>query len=297
MVLGRQRVGGVVAFVASTGANKEKFVMVVTLAGHEIDGIEQIYFNAEPVTLSGEYVQTAPYASTAPLSVSEQFTGDGSTVTFNVANIPISGTVYAVQETVPGESVSFTIVSVSGTAVTLDVPPLPTAIFSIGYQRSVTTSFARVRTFLGAAGQTVDPVVNSLFPTEWDSSHPMTGCAGLAIFFDFNEDAFQTEVEVSALVRGAKLYDPRLDSTAGGSGPHRLNDASTWTWSENPALEIGYAAMSPLCGRQPSTAINWPRLAVAANKCDEQVDYSTWSSMTDESGNLLTDENGNQLQL
>lgn len=39
-----------------------------------------------------------------------------------------------------------------------------------------------------------------------------------------------------ALVKGRRVYDPRKDSTNGGSGPHRYNDATTWEWSNNPTL-------------------------------------------------------------
>lgn len=39
------------------------------------------------------------------------------------------------------------------------------------------------------------------------------------------------------IVDGLLCYDPRQDSTyPGGSGSHRLNDVSTRTWSENPAI-------------------------------------------------------------
>lgn len=39
-----------------------------------------------------------------------------------------------------------------------------------------------------------------------------------------------------ALVKGRKVYDPRLDSTNGGTGSHRVDDESTWEWSDNPVL-------------------------------------------------------------
>lgn len=45
--------------------------------------------------------------------------------------------------------------------------------------------------------------------------------------------------DISFIVRGRKVYDPRKDSTLsalGGSGSHRLWDSSTWEWSQNPAL-------------------------------------------------------------
>lgn len=38
--------------------------------------------------------------------------------------------------------------------------------------------------------------------------------------------------------QGIKLYDPRQDTTAGGSGPQRWADPSTWTFSDNSAVII-----------------------------------------------------------
>jgi len=39
-------------------------------------------------------------------------------------------------------------------------------------------------------------------------------------------------------VDGAALYDPRLDTTAGGSGPHRFDDQGTWARTDNPVVMI-----------------------------------------------------------
>lgn len=43
---------------------------------------------------------------------------------------------------------------------------------------------------------------------------------------------------IAAVVRGRKVYDPRLDDTNGGVGSHRINDPSTWEWSDNPVLHV-----------------------------------------------------------
>lgn len=89
--------------------------------------------------------------------------------------------------------------------------------------------------------------------------------------------------EFYALVKGKRVYDPRLDSTNGGSGSHRVNDATTWAWSANPALcaadymtggSIAYSDATPinkLGMRVPATRINWTYVAAAANICDENV--------------------------
>ncbi|MBB3234447.1 phage tail protein [Phyllobacterium endophyticum] len=39
-------------------------------------------------------------------------------------------------------------------------------------------------------------------------------------------------------IRGARLYDPRKDSTNGGSGAHRWDNQATWEWTDNPVVII-----------------------------------------------------------
>lgn len=83
--------------------------------------------------------------------------------------------------------------------------------------------------------------------------------------------------------KGAFVYDPRKDSTVpGGSGSHRANDQSTWTWdanaSRNPALQklwylLGWRINGKLSvGRGiPPSRIDLESYAIAANLCDEAV--------------------------
>jgi hypothetical protein len=51
-------------------------------------------------------------------------------------------------------------------------------------------------------------------------------------------EAWQAEPEVRFVVRGARLYDWRLDSTNGGSGAHRWNNQATWAYTRNPVVMI-----------------------------------------------------------
>lgn len=83
--------------------------------------------------------------------------------------------------------------------------------------------------------------------------------------------------------KGARLYDPRLDSTvAGGSGAHRADDQTTWTWNDdacrNPALQLlfyllGWKINGELAvGKAiPPARIDLESFAVAANICDETL--------------------------
>jgi hypothetical protein len=66
----------------------------------------------------------------------------------------------------------------------------------------------------------------------------MSGLAHVITRYEYNNDAFPQGLPSSLwTASGVKLYDPRKDSTyPGGSGAHRLNQPSTWTYSENPFL-------------------------------------------------------------
>lgn len=83
------------------------------------------------------------------------------------------------------------------------------------------------------------------------------------------------------IIQGTKLYDPRKDSTyPGGSGSHRLDDESTWEYTENPGLHalawgLGYAITDPNTGDELTigigaslSSINVPALIELANVCD-----------------------------
>ena len=90
-------------------------------------------------------------------------------------------------------------------------------------------------------------------------------------------------------VRGAKLYDPRRDSTRGGSGSHRADNQATWQWvsddvGRNPALQLlwyllGWRIQNPVTSQWklavglglPVDRINIASFMAAANICDEPV--------------------------
>ncbi|MDD5304298.1 MAG: hypothetical protein PHS14_14460 [Elusimicrobia bacterium] len=64
-------------------------------------------------------------------------------------------------------------------------------------------------------------------------------------------------------MHGLCLYDPRQDSTNGGSGSQRAATPSTWTYSNNPALVYRY-----IKSRYEKAAIDDVSIAVAADAAD-----------------------------
>lgn len=126
----------------------------------------------------------------------------------------------------------------------------------------------------------------------WGSSCRLTGCAYLHIRIKRtgNTNTAESPVvnglpsRVTVRGKGAKIYDPRLDSTVtGGSGSHRANDQTTWgtansTNRDNPALQLLWfllgwnvgGKLSVGCG-VPYQRIDLPSFITAANICDEAI--------------------------
>jgi hypothetical protein len=92
-------------------------------------------------------------------------------------------------------------------------------------------SLISIQSFFGLDNQSASSLLDET--TNWTSDHKLSGLAYVALRFKWNQDAFNGLPEVRVTVRGKKIYDPRLDSTKGGSGSHRQDTASTWAYSAN----------------------------------------------------------------
>jgi hypothetical protein len=119
----------------------------------------------------------------------------------------------------------------------------------------------------------------------------LTGCAYTYLKFKLTGNSDKVSSPFASGVtsrmtfrgKGAKVYDPRLDSTVdGGSGSHRADDQTTWAWdddaSRNPALqelfyELGWKINDKLAVGKgiPPARLDLASYAVAANACDESV--------------------------
>lgn len=149
---------------------------------------------------------------------------------------------------------------------------------------------------LGTAAQTVDPEMDLVFPV-WDSDHRLRGCAYIVVAFNRDDEVFSQGAPnaVSAVVDGALMYDPRLDSTNGGSGSHRTDDPSTWEFSRNPALHTRWYLTGGSVVNDQSTRlvryglretdsrIDDAYVVAAANVCDESLSGAQTTPGGDES--------------
>ncbi|MEE8599317.1 MAG: hypothetical protein V3S69_07425, partial [Dehalococcoidales bacterium] len=133
---------------------------------------------------------------------------------------------------------------------------------------------------LGTDTQTSMTELTVPFSSLFNSAHRGRGWAYMAWEFNLvegSEEVFKTQpTNLRALLRGYKIYDPRLDSTNGGSGLHRLADDTTWEWSHNPALCLCHFILDDKFGmKEEDDRIDWPLVITAADICEELVAIPT----------------------
>jgi hypothetical protein len=179
LILGRRAVAGSLAYWCTSGTNNKYCWLVIALADHRIDALEEIHVNGEKV---------ADWAAT-------------------------------------------------GAEVNASAPDK----FDFG------DSGPRMKIYFrpGTVGQSVVSDLTTDAPTresggskEWTTDHRLDGTAYVAIRLMFSPTAFPSgRPSFLFMVRGARLYDPRLDSTQpSGSGAHRYATPGTWTYTDN--LEV-----------------------------------------------------------
>lgn len=114
--------------------------------------------------------------------------------------------------------------------------------------------YARYR---GSMSQSVSAPLNHHFSIEWPSTSRLAGIAYVVCRVESDEDIFRSMPEVTLLVSGAKVYDPRT---------------SSWAWSDNPALCILDHLTSPVYGRGlPLSKIDLASFNASADYCDQLV--------------------------
>lgn len=128
-----------------------------------------------------------------------------------------------------------------------------------------------LKTHLGSESATVDTDLDTAF-TAWTSAHVAKGVCYAVVRFERDDEVFDHIPAITFKVKGAKVYDPRLDTTAGGSGAHRTATPSTWEWSENPALCLAdYLTCERYGMGEAWSRIDATTLSASASTCEESV--------------------------
>lgn len=138
---------------------------------------------------------------------------------------------------------------------------------------------------LGSDDQTADANLVSL-SSKWTNDHRLRGIAYVHLKMIFDAEKMANGfLNPLFIFKGRKIYDPRKDSTNGGSGAHRLNNEATWEWSDNSALcVVDYLLGIKINGTLiaglgvPDSRIDWPNIIAEANICDESVSLKAGGS-------------------
>jgi hypothetical protein len=133
-------------------------------------------------------------------------------------------------------------------------------------------SLISIQPFFGLDNQSASSLLDET--TNWTENHKLSGLAYVALRFKWNQDAYNGLPEVRVTLRGKKIYDPRLDTTKGGSGLHRQDDPTTWAYSANSSLILlDYLRNSRYGKGLPNDAFEdeYNTFKTSANTCDTQV--------------------------
>ena len=298
IVLGRTRASLAQAAPGWThGTNSEYWSCPLTIAGHEVDAIEDVWFNEKT---AGPWV-TSGATRTATVG-SDWYKGASRLDSFAAAGGPPGTTI-----TVPGGATAFAVESIAHTNIyTSEAGDGATYIntgsnvlapsvgysydrigndlvvtllqqfsgleLTITYRVETGTGMAAVKSFLGLSSGERDTALETASAGQWTSAHLGKSIARVHVTLSYDPDIYVAGIpQMSAIVRGVRAYDPRLDSTNGGSGSQRFADPATWTWTRNPSLLWAWYMTWSNGGRRPSSKINWPSVIVAANACDESL--------------------------
>lgn len=200
VIYGSRRVGSTVVYM-ETKNNKELFV-VYALAGHEIDAFDLGSIELDGRTIDDDNVYRQGY----DLS-------DGTTrIKYRNGSATVSSGTYWGNTTAERNAILAGANDGSNARMT----------FNLHH---------------GTTTQAADPMLEGIL-TDWTSNHKLTGIAYIAANFEYDtKGMFSGIPNLSIVVKGKKVYDPRKDgSITGGTGSHRSNDVSTFEWSDNAAL-------------------------------------------------------------
>ena len=192
IIYGRCRVSGTIVYISTTGTKNEYLHLVVALAGHEVEAIDEIYFNDEEVPLTGNK-PTGFYSGVALINKKRGVPNDTADADLIAATV-------------------------------------------------------------------------SLTDGKWTADHKLSGIAYLYVRLTWDAEKYPSGIpNISAVVRGKKVFDPRT---------------STTVYSANAALCLRDYLTNSLGMGMTTAEMDDTAFQAAANICDENVEIKPVTTPT-----------------
>ncbi|MGO4326728.1 phage tail protein [Cupriavidus sp. 2TAF22] len=271
MVYGRAMTSGPLVFAGSTdgdGKTNQFMHLVIALADHECEDIEEVYLGEDPVgdlsagyPTGGKFLKTwgvsrtfsvpiAPNSTTATFSVGEAIRSITSIAgvippiegdTFGPTHQPVSDYTWS-----PG----------SDTVTARGIAAGCTSI-EITYEAQRSKPLVRIKKHLGSINQAADGDLIGEMPDYWTPAHRLCGVCYLYIRLEYDADIFPNGLpNIKAVVRGKRVYDPRNGITV---------------WSDNWALCVYDYLRDERGFGCTDDDIDLSAVIAAANVADESV--------------------------
>ena len=273
VVIGQRRVGGVITFI-SLSTSKQYLHMIVTLACHVSQEIGDIWLDDEVITAAqinaSNIVSSGKFSQVVQTQRDDNFVLAGTSYTA-LHNVDV---MQFVMQNTGDNSFPFQDVSPSapgqgqfkrvGNVFTFNASDIGTTL-DILYIENVANPVCRIEKSLGdEAGQPFPDLVAES-EGKWTDAHRQTGHTKVYIRFDTSMLQGNAP-NVSAVVKGLKLYDPRTGLT---------------TWSANAALAVATYLMNTDFGPGAALSeIGSAELTAAANSCEERVALAAAATAT-----------------
>lgn len=247
---GRDRVGGTLVYACTSGSYSEYLHLVITLAGHEIDAVEEVYLGEDALGAldANGWATTGKFVKTRTEQGQQYIGAGGGSITLpdGFASLACYG--------VGGDQVVEVSYTLVGNTLTT------TRDATVTYTYPVTDAYVRAKKFLGVSAGERDTDLETASGGQWTANHLGRGVARIHVTLRYDLDVFASGLpQISAVIRGKKLYDPRTSTTG---------------WSQNAALAARDYLTDALGFGEPAASINAALANAAANVCDELVPIS-----------------------
>lgn len=265
LVVGTTRVNGVLAYAEFVGDNEEYFDTITKVSFNELSAVLGVYVGDEFIdvaNITSQAPTTGKYSARSVIRTEESLNATAGVI--NLTYTPISTAEMIVVRPVGGDQdpIPYTVTDLTGNQVT--VTPADNAAITVAYNR-YGPSPLKIQWALGSTSQS-STTWSGLSTPKWTSNHRLQHNAYVRALMLIDDSVFaQGDPQVSLLATGpVGVWDPRA---SGGAGAY-INGTS------NPALLAAWFRTLPKSDGGmgiPSTWIDWPSVAAAANICDETI--------------------------